>query len=417
MGQKVSATDPATDYEPTSHAASAPHTTTPALAHTETDGDAYVYESLNKDRPSIRLITVWHGPIRASYPYPSTESDEIMCTIDTFEADEAPSYVALSYTWGNPIPLHTIRLNGKHFSIRENLFDFLNAFGASEPGQQSHHLWIDQLCIDQSNNNERGHQVQMMGDIYRNAQFVISWLDRSCLEAFRDLASGHFDLYLYDQYVRAITIFSNQYFSRLWVVQKVLLAKEVKFMCGDAWINYQALVRLSLALDRRWWTPECVNALGLFETKEALAGNNWSFVYVLNHGGSMLRCEDGRDQVYGLLGIVGSSHHVPEVNYQDSVQQVYLDTVRIILTESQTQTVDLILGCAGSLAGNMCLPLEQLLAIHELIFDIKLRVVDEVNVCKSIPSRPIIHAIGFSPSESPVEWWYEHQGVRYGFPV
>ncbi|KAI4660166.1 uncharacterized protein J4E79_005971 [Alternaria viburni] len=164
-----------------------------APAHAETNDDAYVYEALATDRPRIRLITVWQGVRRASYPYPPTDSDEIRCTIDTFEVDKAPSYIALSYTWGDPIPLHTIRLNGKHFSIRENLFDFLKAFGASDIGQQKHYLWIDQLCIDQSNDNERGHQVQMMRNIYRHAYLVISWLDVSCHEAFREIASGRFD--------------------------------------------------------------------------------------------------------------------------------------------------------------------------------------------------------------------------------
>lgn len=37
-------------------------------------------------------------------------------------------------------------------------------------------LWIDSLCIDQSNGIERNHQVSHMGRIYRNAQRVLVWL-------------------------------------------------------------------------------------------------------------------------------------------------------------------------------------------------------------------------------------------------
>jgi FAD/FMN-containing dehydrogenase len=38
-------------------------------------------------------------------------------------------------------------------------------------------LWIDALCIDQNNNEERGEQVQQMGSIYSKAERVIIWLD------------------------------------------------------------------------------------------------------------------------------------------------------------------------------------------------------------------------------------------------
>jgi len=406
-------TDPVVVDETAAHAATGTYTTTSAPAHAETNDDAYVYEALATDRPRIRLITVWQGVRRASYPYPPTDSDEILCTIDAFEVDKAPSYIALSYTWGDPIPLHTIRLNGRHFSIRENLFDFLKAFGASDIGQQKHYLWIDQLCIDQSNTGERNHQVSMMADIYRNGQFVISWLDRSCFEAFHDLATGHLDFD--EQYLRMITIFSNQYFSRLWVVQEVLLAKDVKFMCGDVSIGYGVLKQHSQTLKWRIPSAECDNAHSLFQTKDSLAGNSMNLVYVLNHGGSVLKCGDGRDQVYGLLGIVGSSQHVPEVNYQDSVQQVYLDTIRIILTEGQNQVASLTIDCAKRLGENMFLSHGHLVATHTLLDDIRMRAIYGVTLYT--PPRPIIHAIGVDPPESPVEWWYEHQGLRYSFPV
>ena len=33
-------------------------------------------------------------------------------------------------------------------------------------------------------------------------------------------------------------ILRNRYFSRLWVVQEVLLAKKVEIVCGDVWIDW-----------------------------------------------------------------------------------------------------------------------------------------------------------------------------------
>jgi hypothetical protein len=86
----------------------------------------------------------------------------------------APSYNALSYTWGPEHPLHTIYLNGHEFQVRQNLYDFLSRMQSQGDGNTL--FWIDQLCIDQRNISERSQQVQMMGDIYTRAQEVVVWL-------------------------------------------------------------------------------------------------------------------------------------------------------------------------------------------------------------------------------------------------
>lgn len=98
MEEEDSSTNLVADYEQVSHAANKPHTTMSAPAHAETDSDAYVYEALPTDRPHVRLVTVWNRARCALYPRLPIESDEIKCTIDTFEVDKAPSYFALSYT-------------------------------------------------------------------------------------------------------------------------------------------------------------------------------------------------------------------------------------------------------------------------------------------------------------------------------
>lgn len=416
--QEGPGTDLVADYESASHSANAPDTITPASVppHVETGDNVHVYEALATDRRRIRLVTVWYGARRASYPCQPTESDDILCTIDAFEVDKAPSYMALSYTWGHLTPLHTIRLNGKRYSIRDNLFDFLKAFGARDIGQQSHYLWIDQLCINQSNKNERGHQVEMMKDIYRNARFVISWLDMSCLEAFHGVATG--ELNYNEMRAHMIAILSNQYFSRLWIVQEFLLAKETQFVCGDVWMDFRVLETHAYTLC--WKTPSdvCFNAYELFVSRVSSFASEASLMSVLAHY-SKLRCEDSRDQVYGLLGIVDSSHKVPEINYQKSTEQVYLDAIQILLTEGQDEPALSIVDCAERLGENMCLPQRHLSAIRKLLEDIRMHMhVDSglLEYC-STPKRPVINAIGFDFLASPSEWWYEYRGVRYGFPV
>jgi hypothetical protein len=44
------------------------------------------------------------------------------------------------------------------------------------PETKSRTLWIDSICIDQFNIEERNAQVKLMGEIYRGANMVLIWL-------------------------------------------------------------------------------------------------------------------------------------------------------------------------------------------------------------------------------------------------
>ncbi|ETR98561.1 heterokaryon incompatibility, partial [Trichoderma reesei RUT C-30] len=85
-------------------------------------------------------------------------------------------YRALSYTWGaatSPEHVRTIRVSDQDFVVRQNLFDFLcSAAARKEEGL----FFIDAICINQLDLDERQAQVQSMALIYRRATAVISWL-------------------------------------------------------------------------------------------------------------------------------------------------------------------------------------------------------------------------------------------------
>jgi hypothetical protein len=133
----------------------------------------FEYEPLDRHQPSFRLLEI----------LPRSEDGFIQCSLShalvpeaPCESDQSPdSYVTLSYTWGPPEPSSWILVNGKRFSVRLNLADFLEAAVAHHP-EARHRLWVDAICIDQSNILERNHQVQQMGEIYRKAWTVYIWL-------------------------------------------------------------------------------------------------------------------------------------------------------------------------------------------------------------------------------------------------
>jgi hypothetical protein len=108
-------------------------------------------------------------------------------TLSTFTigADDCPQYKALSYTWGSPVyakkkcpvvSTSTIVCNDQTFPIGLNLMDALEQLRVS--GYEGY-IWIDAICINQQDVDERHTQVFLMGDIYASASEVIIWLGSS----------------------------------------------------------------------------------------------------------------------------------------------------------------------------------------------------------------------------------------------
>lgn len=84
-------------------------------------------------------------------------------------------YDALSYTWGDcsQKPSFTITCNDQEFQVHQNLNSAL-PFLARRDSQLP--LWIDAICIDQSNDAEKLRQIRMMKSIFEEATRVWVWL-------------------------------------------------------------------------------------------------------------------------------------------------------------------------------------------------------------------------------------------------
>jgi len=371
--------------------------------------DHYIYETLDTTRRQIRLIKVYYG---AAYPYPVNESIGFGCTIRTYDTDKMPPYIALSYTWGASFPVRDVWINGKRWVVRKNLRNFLTSFARSRV-HEIDHLWIDALCIDQENTRERNHQVRMMADIYRDSQHVITWLDESCYEPLQCIidgsrSSGHLE-----------SILNNGYFSRLWIVQEVSLARHVEIMCGDILIAWNVLREIATVPDihseRRAATllfHYVMNNKSSVRLKHAwsnsLASRIWSY--------SAMGCEDHRDKVYGLLGMVGFQSSIPEIDYSKSVKRVCLDALRIILMESAIEIVPRLTNIALFLIRNMFLSERHQVALERLFKSVDKLYVSTVRM-GSHPGDLPVDAIGLEETLSPEIWWYEYQGEKRFFPV
>ena len=113
---------------------------------------------------------------------PGQDEDPVECELFTADLDSKPSYEALSYVWGHPhereepakwVQTKDINLNGELFAVQLNLFDCFQSI-RSKTSRRT--LWIDAICIDQHDMEEKSSQIQLMGEIYRNSWQTIIWL-------------------------------------------------------------------------------------------------------------------------------------------------------------------------------------------------------------------------------------------------
>jgi hypothetical protein len=82
----------------------------------------------------------------------------------TASLDSEVKYETVSYVWGDDHRRHTLFLgNGTSLPITDSL---CHALPRLSKVHQTGYLWVDQICIDQSNVQERNHQVKIMGEIY-----------------------------------------------------------------------------------------------------------------------------------------------------------------------------------------------------------------------------------------------------------
>ena len=317
----------------------------------------FVHEAFIDEAKQIRLMT---------------RSKDGGYSLETFNFDSCPPYTALSYTWGPALPTKTIIVNGCAFTIRENLWHFLEQlkYGitiigkVNHPLEHPHYMWIDQICIDQSSKVEKSHQVQRMAQIFSTAENVIAWIgpgdddSDTAMHLFADswpMERTSFDSdeqwaqlnYHHQSYRRRLLddrrsigqFLSRPYWRRLWIVQEVVLAQKLMIACGQYSVSLRALeiVDTIYSHSTEWSdTDETTDGLSIFPLFNAKALEDAyqrsasmdasqrplsAFAQVLS-AFYMHQCEDPRDRIYGLLALHGGQHII-DVEYTKTAQEVF----------------------------------------------------------------------------------------------
>lgn len=260
-------------------------------------------------------------------------------------------FAALSYVWGDGILRENIILNGEVVSITANLAIALRTLAADEVFTGQYRLWVDAICINQVDDEERADQVQKMRDIYGGAWAVVSWLGRShpgasinfAFPFLRILASlegdrrnlGNFQEPLKDTYFYALSrLMRKDYWFRLWIIQEVVMgASSTVLRYGDEIIDWNTFCRgigvlyhgsnwlfkdtaLELAYVSRGirepavWATYGVHLVhnDLRQlTRSQEHGGGWPSFRRLLDIANTAECRDVRDKVFGLVGMMDSA--------------------------------------------------------------------------------------------------------------
>jgi hypothetical protein len=132
--------------------------------------DVYQSHPLPPGSRCIRVLDILPGP-ETLYP----DNKPIGCVLRTISLDDQPLFTALSYVWGNDPP-------GRQYFVEcaeSKLQVTLNCYSAlrhlqRKLGQLT--IWVDAICINQTDLAEKAEQIPLMGDIYSMADLVYIWL-------------------------------------------------------------------------------------------------------------------------------------------------------------------------------------------------------------------------------------------------
>ncbi|SPO07052.1 uncharacterized protein DNG_09746 [Cephalotrichum gorgonifer] len=130
------------------------------------------YSPVSRENREFRLVRFAHpispdGPIMLELRHASIRDDD-------------SHFSALSYLWGDDTNMTEIHVNDRPFSLRHNLHAALETLRRNSVGSW---LWIDSICINQADLEEKSWHINDMRNIYSRADVVYMWLGPGSVES------------------------------------------------------------------------------------------------------------------------------------------------------------------------------------------------------------------------------------------
>jgi hypothetical protein len=340
-------------------------------------------------------------PIRLLTLLPTTNfDDDLRCEVNHTSLEDKPEFEALSYAWGNPKDVVPLLLHDQTFHITKNLASALRHLRyAYEPRV----LWVDALCINQSDIPERNQQISQMREIYnvggakrvvvwlgeiKNAKLAIDFCERLLKEPPEFAALPGSDL----EWKACYELFvETPWWSRAWIIQEVIHKNEVivhigniepmsiEYIC-DAFSTFKHGWNVKMGLQRildqnaltsatksksplkpfippsgKDWSSSVRSQKRLMEAafniqniRAAVKGDSSTFH--LNLAGLIMvfrnqDTTDFRDKIYAFLGIANRGpiwHQIP-IDYNLSKKRFYTIVARAFINNPNNSLISLLM--------------------------------------------------------------------------
>ncbi|KAI4102601.1 MAG: hypothetical protein L6R37_004314 [Teloschistes peruensis] len=292
------------------------------------------------------------------------------------EDAKAQNYYALSYAWGQPLLTHHLYIDGSCLQITAHLHAALLSLKTLTKDRPGTWFWIDAICINQFDLNEKAGQIPLMRSIFSHAAKVIIWLcgdDDSISGVFKMIPTTLNDMkgvwsdkkltiMQREQKMKEVLgstnlnqLFEQDWFGRLWVVQEVAAADKALFACGSCTIDYNALDDMAAYVERASVASLSTRATSYWYCFKQTCKIRINERPKLEDGCSRLihflestryhECSDARDRLFALGGMIPGSNALPyAADYDKQTSTVYTDFAVHCAKNSQAMRI---LACSG----------------------------------------------------------------------
>lgn len=272
---------------------------------------------------------------------PGKSDDLIRCATRVVSLDQRPDFETVSYVWGDRKAERAIEVSGQSISITNNLYAGLLRLRHVKEGRT---LWIDQICINQWDLEEKAAQVALMRDIYRQCTQCVTWMGeltrgdhevpirdaKAVFDFLREVAAAKTAPLselpvLFEQSDRgsaarkafeAFSMYGNPWWSRIWTVQEAIIPSSGILVWGPLSVPRKDVLAAARNLRDLSNLPSLPDGFALYRhTYTELLRRLLYPVHGFNHSKTdnalnlLMRWRhreftDPRDKVYALLGMI-----------------------------------------------------------------------------------------------------------------
>jgi hypothetical protein len=298
------------------------------LVATDKEEPQFLYPPLDPTTDGIRLLIL----------QPGKRGTIIQCGLVSTTFADNPTYDALSYEWGDGTQCRAIRLNGETVLVRENLGEALDALRDETTDKA---VWVDFLCIDQTNTSEKNKQIPLMAFIFRRARQVVIWLgshEQPLDEQHEqklgyaksvDKRAKHAAEIKWEYFLHRLS--QEGYWKRAWIIQEVGMASKIIVCYGSGLMEWKDFIE-----SLNWYREhnpndaaiESILRLDNMRRSKFKQTNSFSLQDLVDEFRDAF-CALPHDKVYAFIGLANDTidNEIP-VNYKKSESEVYHDIMR-----------------------------------------------------------------------------------------